>query len=535
VSADVGGWFLDRNEWGSSLSDVHAGGEGPWSEGNLVRPLVHGAVYFARLHDELTALSAGDRVWFTDWRGDADERLLPQGPSVGEVLAGLARRGVEVRGLVWRSHGERISGPISGRSNQLLGEEINEAGGEVLLDQRVRLFGSHHQKFFVIRRRGDPSKDVAFVGGIDLSHTRRDDVDHQGDPQALTMDARYGKTPPWHDAALELRGPVIADLLAIFAERWDDPHPLDRRTPYRMLMQRLARMPRHPEPLPEAAPPPPVAGPHSVQLLRTYGHKRPPFPFAPGGERSIARGYAKAFAKAKRFIYIEDQYLWSTEVAAGIADALRNNTQLQVIVVVPRYPNSDTALSGPPSRIGQIDAIQLLKRAAPGRVGVFDLENASGTPIYIHAKVCIVDDIWMTCGSDNFNRRSWTTDSELTCAVLDTTPAEPVADEGGLQDGTPRKLTRDLRVQLWAEHLGLETADPRLLDPTDGLTLWKETADVLDHWHDTGRSRPRPPGQIRHHTTEPVTRFQRLWARPINRLAVDPDGRPRHLRGTTRF
>jgi hypothetical protein len=114
---------------------------------------------------------------------------------------------------------------------------------------------------------------------------------------------------------------VVGDLLAIFAERWNDPNPLDRRTPYRMLLQRLAHMPRHPQPLPEAAPPPPPAGPHAVQLLRTYGVKRPPFPFAPVGERSVARAYAKAFARARSLIYIEDQYLWSTEVAAALAEA----------------------------------------------------------------------------------------------------------------------------------------------------------------------------------------------------------------------
>src|ERR1700712_902387 len=202
-------WLLRADERGNTATEVHSGrgGSPEWSEGNLVRPLVHGAVYFARLHAELTALRAGDRVWFTDWRGDPDERLLPDGPSIGEVLCDLARRDVEVRGLVWRSHGERISGPISGRANEQLGREINEAGGEVLLDQRVRLFGSHHQKLFVIRRRDDPSKDVAFVGGIDLCHSRRDDAEHRGDPQALSMDPRYGETPPWHDASLQLRGP----------------------------------------------------------------------------------------------------------------------------------------------------------------------------------------------------------------------------------------------------------------------------------------------------------------------------------------
>lgn len=534
---DAGSWFLSRAERGNLATEVHSGGAGSpsWSDGNLVRPLIHGSSYFARLHEELTALRAGDRVWFTDWRGDADERLLEDGPTIGDLLAGLARSGVEVRGLVWRSHGERVSAPMSGRSNELLSRKINDAGGEVLLDQRVRLFGSHHQKMFVIRRRDDPSRDVAFIGGLDLSHSRRDDAGHTGDPQAVTMDPWYGKRPPWHDAALELRGPVVADVLAVFAERWNDPHPLDRRTPYRMLLQRLARMPRHPEPLPAAAPPPPAAGPHSVQLLRTYGVKRPPFPFAPEGERSIARGYAKAFARARSLIYIEDQYLWSAEVAAGIAAALERNPELRVIAVVPRYPDSDGSLMGPASRIGQIRALRMLRRTAPDRVGVFDLENSSGTPIYVHAKICIIDDIWFTCGSDNFNRRSWTTDSELTCAVVDTTTDEgelPRSDNG--RDAS-RPLASGLRRQLWAEHLGLDQEDPVLHDPAAGLKLWNAAADVLDHWHESGRRSPRPTGNVRHHTPEPVPSLQRLWADPLSRFVVDPDGRPRRLRGTTRF
>ena len=537
VDNGVGEWFLNRAEWANPHTAVHGGGAGaaPWSEGNLVRPLVHGAAYFERLHDELSDLRAGDRVWFTDWRGDADERLLEDGPSIGDVLARLAGAGVEVRGLVWRSHGERVSAPISGRSNELLSRQVNDAGGEVLLDQRVRLFGSHHQKIFVIRRRDNPSRDVAFVGGIDLSHSRRDDADHAGDPQAVSMDSRYGKRPPWHDAALELRGPVVADVLAVFAERWNDPHPLDRHTPYRMLLQRLARMPRHPEPLPAIAPPPPPAGPHSVQLLRTYGVRRPPFPFAPVGERSIARAYTKAFAHARSLIYVEDQYLWSKEVAAGIAEALDRNPDLKVIAVVPRYPDADGPLAGPAARIGQLHAISMLRRVAPNRVGVFDLENRAGTPIYVHAKICIIDDTWFTCGSDNFNRRSWTNDSELTCAVLDTTVDNREAPGTDNSRDTFRPLAHKLRLQLWAEHLGLEQNDPQLVDPAAGLKLWNTTADALDRWHEAGRRSTRPAGHARHHTPEPVSARQRLWADPMSRLLMDPDGRPRRLRGTTQF
>src|ERR671920_631380 len=93
---------------------------------------------------------------------------------------------------------------------------------------------------------------------IDLCHGRRDGSDHRGDPQPAPLDERYGPTPPWHDATLEIRGPAVAHVLDVFSERWDDPTPLDHRNPYRRLLQNAARMPRHPQPLPERWDPPRV-------------------------------------------------------------------------------------------------------------------------------------------------------------------------------------------------------------------------------------------------------------------------------------
>ncbi|MBV9099324.1 MAG: phospholipase [Frankiaceae bacterium] len=494
MSVEPAEWFLSSAARGNAHTRVSA-----WTEGNLVTPLVHGANYYRRLCEELSALSAGDEVFFTDWRGDADQRLVADGPTVQDLLCQVARRGVKVRGLLWRSHSDHVS--FSAQENQRLGKDLNEAGGEALLDQRVRRFASHHQKLFVIRHPSAPEKDVAFVGGIDLCHGRRDDASHRGDPQQQPMDRRYGDRAPWHDAALELRGPVVGDVLTTFVERWNDPSPLDRRTPYRWIVQRRAHMPRKAKPIGVPAVSSEPVGAHPVQVLRTYGHKDPPFPFAPDGERSIARAYMKAFGRARSLIYVEDQYLWSNLVAHGIAEALRREPELRLVVVVPRYPDADGPISGPPNRLGQIHALETLRAAAPGRVGVYDIENDAGVPIYVHAKICIVDDTWMTCGSDNFNRRSWTADSEITCAT--------VAPE----------LARDLRAHLWSEHLRLPAGDPRLQDHRGAVELWDARAD-------------RREGRARRHEPLPVGRIQRLWAEPIYRIIFDPDGRPRRLHHT---
>ena len=473
--------------------------ERPWTSGNLVTPHVHGADYFARLLEVVGAAGEGDRLFFTDWRGDADERLTDDGPTVGELLAAASRRGVEVRALMWRSH----PGKLNSEENDRLGSVVNRAGGEALLDERVRRGGCHHQKLVVVRHRDRPEDDVAFVGGIDLCHGRRDDASHAGDPQAPPLDERYGPTPPWHDAMAEVRGPAVADVLDTFAERWDDHTPLDHRNPYRAVMHRMIRMPRHPEPLPERWDPPPEAGSHQVQVLRTYPAKRPAYPFARRGERSIARAYARAFLRARRLVYVEDQYFWSDVVCRALAEALRREPDLQVVAVVPRFPEDDTRMSGPPNLYGQRLAWEQLHEAGGDRFAMFDIENAAGTPIYVHAKVCVVDDHWTTIGSDNLNRRSWTHDSELTCAVVDPSGALPVR----------------LRTTLWGEHLGLPADDPRLADLDDPLSLWT--------------SRLGAPGS-RIHRHEPPARTRR-WARAAYLTVYDPDGRPRGLRGTTDF
>ena len=104
---------------------------------------------------------------------------------------------------------------------------------------------------------------------------------------------------------------------------------------------------------------------------------------------------------------------------------------------MPRYPDHDGRVAGAAARIGQRarHPNRSTRRAATESL-VYDLENDDGTPIYVHAKVCVIDDVWMMVGSDNLNRRSWTHDSELSCAVLDDTldEREP-PDPAGLGDG----------------------------------------------------------------------------------------------------
>ena len=89
---------------------------------------------------------------------------------------------------------------------------------------------------------------------------------------------------------------------------------------------------------------------------------------------------------------------------------------------------------------------------APERVAFYGIENHEGTPVYVHAKTCVIDDTWATIGSDNFNRRSWTHDSELSAVVR--------RRAAGSRAATRRRL----RLTLAAEHLDRTVDDDSLLD-----------------------------------------------------------------------
>ena len=299
--------------------------------------------YFRELHERLEATRAGDLVLFTDWQGDADELLVDGDPdsAVVDVLARADERGVDVRGLIWRSHWDKIG--FFSRENRTLGEELQYRGAEALLDMRVRNGGSHHQKFVVIRHRDDPTRDIAYVGGIDLAHSRRDDHRHLGDPQSQPLSEEYGDRPPWHDAMVAISGPAVHAVETTFRERWEDPAPLSRRpglladgqdpapgphAPTRSLpSSRLRRRSRAaPTSCSCCAPTRTCARPATTRSR----------PVASAASRS---GTPRRPSGARRLIYVEDQYFWGNEIASTFLDSLVDNPGLHLVCVLPLYPD----------------------------------------------------------------------------------------------------------------------------------------------------------------------------------------------------
>ena len=501
-------WFLSAEERGNPATGLNRQPDLAWTVGNRVEPLIHGATYFSRLVGRFATLDAGDQVLLTDWRGDSDELLGPSGPTLGDSLSGLARRGVDIQGLLWRSH-PGIFGFNEGEASDLA-DIVNRAGGVLLLDARIRRGGSHHQKLVLLLHHGRPMRispsSVASTSATGVATTsvmkairrprRSTRRSARGRPGTTSRPRSTDRPSPisWRRSA---NGGTMR-------RRWSGPASGSAGSPYEPPANEET-----PRPAPALRASPPATGSHAVQVLRTYPAKRPPYPFAPDGERSIARMYSKALARARSFIYVEDQYFWSEEIAR----AVRGGTETRPPISGSSWSCLGTriataVLSGPTNRLGQLTMMDRLAEAGGDRFAIYDLENERGDAIYVHAKTVVIDDVFAMLGSDNMNRRSWTHDSELSIAVLDEEEDErEPRDPAGLGDGA-RRFARDLRLRLWREHLGA-TSDDGLVDASEGFDRWRDAAEALDAWHEGGERGERPPGRVRRHAPRPVAAWQR--------------------------
>jgi phosphatidylserine/phosphatidylglycerophosphate/cardiolipin synthase-like enzyme len=256
----------------------------------------------------------------------------------------------------------------------------------------------HHEKTIVIDDR------VAFAGGIDLTFEHGDRFDSSEHVARGSVG--------WHDLSTRLAGAAVGDLAEHFRMRWHE------------VTGELLDAPATASGAP--------AGPHTVQIARTIPEKI--YRAAPRGEFGILESYLAALRSARTLVYLENQFLWSPEIANVLRDKLRNppTDEFRVVLVLPAKPAS----GGEDTR----GTLGELVEADAGRGGIVacTLYARSGPvadPIYVHAKVAIVDDRWLTLGSANLNDHSLFNDTEVNVLTMD--PA----------------LVRGTRLRLWAEHL----------------------------------------------------------------------------------
>jgi phosphatidylserine/phosphatidylglycerophosphate/cardiolipin synthase-like enzyme len=217
----------------------------------------------------------------------------------------------------------------------------------------------------------------------------------------------------------------------------------------------------------------------------------------PRGDFRVLETYLRALRSAQRLVYLENQFLWSAEIAAILAQKLRRppSDRFRLVVVLPAKPNTgEDDTRGTLAELAEADdgAGRLLACTLYARAGaVFD-------PIYVHAKVGIVDDSWVTIGSANLNEHSLFNDTEVNVVARNSA------------------LARDVRLRLWAEHLERPTEDVGG-DPADLVdSLWRPIAEE--------QLRRRLRGAPLEHRLARLPHVSRRSSRlrgPINALLVD--------------
>lgn len=395
---DHHGRRLRRLGWSDALAPSP---EGEWwstramvRSGNSVEVLVDGTQALAEMEAAIRA--ARHTVHIAGWHASPDFRLTrgPDALPLRELLAEVAER-VPVRLLLWAGPPLPAFQPTRKMVEQARDEFVRDSRVRCVLDKRERTMHCHHEKIIVI------DDEVAFVGGIDLTALqgdRHDDTEH-----------RPHRPLGWHDAATRLRGPVVADVARHFAQRWGEVAG---------------------EQLPWPVEPAPV-GDVEAQVLRTVPEST--YRFAPKGEFTILEAYLRALRSAEHLVYLENQFLWSPEVVDVLAAKLRRppHDDFRIVLLLPAKPNN-----GADTTRGQLGRL-LQADAGAGRLLAITISAHDGedtAPVYVHAKVGIVDDRWLTIGSANLNEHSLFNDTELNVLVRD--PA----------------LARNTRLRLWSEH-----------------------------------------------------------------------------------
>jgi phosphatidylserine/phosphatidylglycerophosphate/cardiolipin synthase-like enzyme len=279
---------------------------------------------------------------------------------------------------------------------------------------------SHHQKIMAI------DDSLAACGGIDMTSERWDTTEHiEHDPRRTRPGGMaYG---PWHDVTMLMEGEVASALADLGRERWKIAcgRELPRCEPEQASMW--------PEDL-EAD-----FTDVEIGIARTraaYGRHRE--------VREIEALFVEQIARARRFVYVETQYFASRRVAEAIARRLIEPEPPEFFLINPISANGwlqpivmDSA------RVRLLHSV--LEHDHAGRFHMFVPYASEGTPIYVHAKLMIVDDEILRVGSANMNNRSMGLDSE--CDVfLDA--ARP--GNGHIVPGITA-----LRHRLLAEHCGI--------------------------------------------------------------------------------
>lgn len=290
------------------------------------------------------------------------------------------------------------------------------------LDHAHPIGAAHHQKIIVI------DDALAFCGGIDATADRWDTSEHEDDSPlriSPTLKRLYG---PWHDAAIAVSGNAAKALGDLARARWENATG--------------DRLP--------AAPPVSPIWPEFLEPLLTnveVAISRTEAAYAGRDSiREIEALHLAIIAATRRTLYIESQYFASRTMAEAIAARLGEPEGPEFVVINPESSQGwleEKAMGSARSRL-----LKIVNEAdVHDRFRIFTPVTQAQKPIYVHAKIVVMDDTLMRVGSSNLNNRSMGHDTECDLSIE--------ANHATPNEKQLRKTIAGLRNSLVAEHLGV--------------------------------------------------------------------------------
>ena len=291
------------------------------------------------------------------------------------------------------------------------------------LDSAHPAGAAQHQKVVVI------DDALAFCGGIDMTAERWDTREHRDDDGRRRRPTTRRPYGPWHDATAAVDGAAARAFGMHARERWRlathetlsppplgcDPWPEDLNVDLSDVDVAIARTI-------------PANGDHQEV-------------------REIEALYRAGIMAARRFVYFESQYFASRAIAEAIAERLREPDGPEFVLVNPEQAEGwleEEVMGSARARLGA--ALRHADRH--GRFRIYTPVTANGKPIYVHAKIMIVDDRLLKIGSSNLNNRSLGYDTECDLAI------EARSGESRIEEAIAA-----FRCSLLAEHLGIASSE----------------------------------------------------------------------------
>jgi cardiolipin synthase len=239
---------------------------------------------------------------------------------------------------------------------------MREAGVEIEIYRPIRWYSLDrinnrtHRKLLIVDGK------IGFTGGVGIADKwdgDADGVDH------------------WRDTHFRVAGPVVAQMQSVFVEHW--------------LATRGALL-EGPAYFPELA----KAGEMRAQMVWSA---------ADDGTESIRLMYLLSIASARRSLLLANSYFVPDELSVHtLVEARRRGVDVQIIVP---GPDIDSEVTRAASR----------RRWAPlleAGVAIYEFQ-----PTMFHTKVMVVDDLWVSVGSTNFDSRSFRLNAEANLNVID--------------------------------------------------------------------------------------------------------------------